>query len=281
MKLKNLFKGYLNDIIFPQSNCLVCSVPIANFANQPLMRLEDNCLDKQIIKRIYGMSNLCSSCKASFELPTEYHCDICHKPLTTSSQVSGKALVCTDCNGSQINHLTYNRSALLYNDFAKELISLYKYKGKESLLPIFINLLAITYDKYFLNETIDLITYVPIHNNRLEIRGFNQAEKLADGLHKYTNKPLFNTLIKVKDTKKQSKQHKWDRLSEIKGSFALDLTLTISDENTPQIEDKNVLIIDDIYTTGFTLNECASILKQAGVNKVFGLTLTRAFTNNT
>lgn len=273
MELKSLFKNYINDIIFPHNDCLICSSAITNFSNQSISSLEGSRSDRQTIKRIYGLANICSNCKKGFELPSENHCKVCHKPL---SNVNVKNEVCSDCESNQANFLDYNRSALLYNDFSKELISLYKYKGKESLLPLFTNLLAITYDKYFLNEKIDFITYVPIHSNRLEVRGFNQAERLADGLHKYVNKPLVNTLIKVKDTKKQSKQHKWDRLCEVKDSF----TLASIDGITTQPEEKNILIIDDIYTTGFTLNECASVLKQAGANKVFGLTLTRAFANN-
>lgn len=276
MELKRLFKSYFNEIIFPQSVCIICSGNVTNFSNQAILNLEDSYLDKQLKRRIYGMTNLCSSCKKGFELPSKKHCFVCHKPLISINEARGKVAVCSDCESDETNFLEYNRSALLYNDFAKELITLYKYKGKESLLPLFTNLLAVTYDQYYLNERIDLITYVPIHHNRLEIRGFNQAERLADGLHEYANKPLVNTLMKVKDTKKQSKQHKWERLNEIKSSFAPAQTAGI----ISQLEAKNVLIIDDIYTTGFTLKECALVLKQIGVNKVFGLTLTRAFTIN-
>jgi len=271
MELKRLFKSYFNDIIFPQNNCLVCSGAIANYSYGPSL-MEDSHIDKHMIRRIYGLTNLCTTCKKGLELPSKNHCKVCHKPLLTGSvEDSAKEAICSDCESGLNNFLAFNRSAIIYNDFAKELISLYKYKGKESILPIFITLLSITYDKYYLNEEIDFITYVPIHPNRLEVRGFNQAEMLAKGLHKYTNKPLINTLLKAKDTKKQSKQHKWERLSEIKGSF------TLANTNSQELEGKNILIIDDIYTTGFTLNECASILQQAGASRIFGLTLARAF----
>lgn len=275
MELKLLFKDYFNEIIFPQNTCLVCGSIAKSSVNSQIL-FGSSCEDKLIVRRINGLANLCPNCKKGLELPTSNHCYVCHKPLVDSSvKASVGTLICPDCQDHQTNFLTFNRSAILYNDFAKELISLYKYKGKESILPLFINLLAITYDHYYLNEKIDLITYVPIHQNRLEIRGFNQAEMLADGLHRYANKPIIETLLKDKDTKKQSKQHKWERLSEIKGSFVL------AEGVSQQLGGKNVLIIDDIYTTGFTMNECASVLKQAGVGKVFGLTLARAFVNNT
>lgn len=269
MELKRLFKDYFKEVIFPQNSCLVCG-SVAKLSIDSQIPYDSSLEDKLMVRRINGLANLCPNCKKGLELPSNNHCNVCHKPFN-SAETSLSTVICTDCNDHQTNFLTSNRSALLYNDFAKELISLYKYKGKESILPLFINLLAVAYDHYYLNERIDLITYVPIHRNRLEIRGFNQAEMLADGLHRYTNKPISETLLKIKDTKKQSKQHKWERLSEIKGSFVQ------ANGISQQINGKKVLIIDDIYTTGFTLNECASILKQAGVEKVFGLTLARAY----
>lgn len=255
MELKHLIKSYFNDIIFPQNNCLICSGAIPDYYNGT-----------------NRLTNICTNCKKGLELPSENHCKVCHKPLLNSNvEDRTKVTICTDCEDNLNNFLFMNRSSILYNDFAKELISLYKYKGKESILPVFISLLSITYDKYYSNEKIDIITYVPIHSNRLEVRGFNQAERLAVGLHKYTNKPLINTLLKAKDTKKQSKQHKWERLSEIKGSFIL------ANGVSQELTGKNVLIIDDIYTTGFTLNECAFVLKHAGASRILGLTLARAF----
>lgn len=265
MELKRQIKRYASEILFPQNNCIVCK---SSNAGSATIIAGQEPVGGQVIRRINGLTTICPTCKKEFELSLQGYCIRCHKPLDIRSSES---VLCTDCENNTNKYLSYNRSAILYNSFAKELVSLYKYKGRESLLPLLNNLLALTYDEYFKNESIDLITYVPIHSNRLEVRGFNQAEMLARGVHKYTSKPLFETLLRIKDTKKQSKQHKWDRLSEVQGSFALGIGIS------KELVNKNILIIDDIYTTGFTLNECAYILKQAGAQNIYGLTLARAF----
>ncbi|WP_339060502.1 ComF family protein [Tepidibacillus marianensis] len=163
-----------------------------------------------------------------------------------------------------------NRSAVLYNEMMKEYLALYKYRGKESLAIPFGQLIKVTYDQYFKETPLDLITYVPLHPSRLQERSFNQAEQLATQLSYYTGIPTIGTLKRIKETHKQSKSGKWERLSEMKDAFQVD------EKTKEYIQGKSILIIDDIYTTGATLNECAQELIDSGAGKVFRLTLARA-----
>lgn len=110
---------------------------------------------------------------------------------------------------------------------------------------------------------------IPIHQQRLLERGFNQAEEIALGLEKAGQLPLLNLLIKQTNTKHQAEsQNKQQRLEQLKDSF------TINEKNFQQLSQpclSSIILIDDVITTGATMNECAKILKQAGIKKVFGL----------
>ena len=107
------------------------------------------------------------------------------------------------------------------------------------------------------------ITSVPLHPKRKHQRGFNQATEIAQELSKITQTPFQKLLTRTKHSIPQAKiGDKNQRLIHLKNTFAL--TQKISNL-------KSVLIIDDVTTTGTTLNECALILKQAGVKKIYGL----------
>ncbi|WP_176717312.1 ComF family protein [Vulcanibacillus modesticaldus] len=193
----------------------------------------------------------------------------CHKPL--DGDFSNRSLAfCGDCQDNGNRELLYNRSAVLYNSFIKEKITLYKYRGKESLSLIFSYLMKLAYDSYYEGIRIDYLAYVPLHSDRLKERGFNQAKQLTENLHKLTGKRIFYGLERVKHTEKLSKRSKIERIQQVEESFRL------KGDSISQIKGKNILIIDDIYTTGSTISECARVLRVAGARNVYGLTLARA-----
>ncbi len=119
-------------------------------------------------------------------------------------------------------------------------------------------------------KNIDYISYVPMHKSKPKLRGFNQNFLLAKGLSKKLNIPLGkNILLKIKDTKSQSSLNKRDRLLNLKDAFEV--------SNKAEIKSKNILLIDDIFTTGSTVSECARCLKTAGANKVYVLTVASGY----
>ena len=114
----------------------------------------------------------------------------------------------------------------------------------------------------------DTIIPVPISNNRQKTRGYNQSLLITKEISKHTNLELVNNcLIKTKNIVEQSKLNKEDRIQNIQGVYEL--------KNKQLIKNKNVLLIDDIYTTGSTVNECSKILRQGNPRKIGILVLAK------
>lgn len=272
MNLTSLFKNYIQALLFPQETCLLCEKPVHDAHSSLMMThlFNHEKLEDRYLEHLYRLPYLCETCKAQLEIPRSPYCFHCHKPLLRIESVGHSKLVCGDCLDHQGEN-QINRSAVLYNDFMKEKMALYKYRGKESLAKIFSYFLKIAYDLYFDKIQIDLVTCVPLHPNRLKERGFNQSQQLAEKLSDFTGIPAHDILDRILDTSKQSKRRKKERLQQLKGSIQLKAN------QKPYVKDKNVLIIDDIYTTGATIQECKEILKLSGAKEVYSLTLCRAY----
>ncbi|MFN3784934.1 MAG: ComF family protein [Spirosomataceae bacterium] len=117
---------------------------------------------------------------------------------------------------------------------------------------------------------LDYLLPVPMHPKKLRKRGYNQAEIFANGLTKSLQiETITNILVKTRETVSQTKENKQERFENIKGSFE------IKDEKA--IVGKNIGIVDDVLTTGATLEEIAQMLKKAGVAKVFIITIATAY----
>lgn len=116
---------------------------------------------------------------------------------------------------------------------------------------------------------IDCIIPVPLHISRLRQRGFNQALILAHGISKAFSLPLsYDNMKRVRPTRPQVELSGEERIKNVAGAFAL---------NRPdEVKDRDVLLIDDVFTTGATMNECARVLKDAGASRVTVLTIARA-----
>lgn len=106
----------------------------------------------------------------------------------------------------------------------------------------------------------DIILVVPISKKREKERGYNQSELIAKEISKIISaKIVKNVLYKIKNTQPQSTLNKRQREQNAKGAYIA--------KNISQIENKKILIIDDIYTTGNTVNQCARMLTEKGINK--------------
>ncbi|MBU1092287.1 hypothetical protein KJ836_01260 [Patescibacteria group bacterium] len=115
-----------------------------------------------------------------------------------------------------------------------------------------------------------VVVPVPLHYSRYWHRGFNQAENLARVVAEQNHWPIASALVRVKPTLPQFGLNKMTRKHNLAGAFL------IRQGSKPLIVGKTVIIIDDIITTGATLNECAKILRQSGAKEVWGLVLARA-----
>ena len=135
----------------------------------------------------------------------------------------------------------------------------------------------------FLFSPDTLVTYVPMHSRKEKRRGFNHAELLANTLAKRTCPPSLRSgvsgrakstavclLEKTKETKPQVDLDKEERLYNMKGSFAISSgTLSVP------ITTLSVVLVDDVWTTGATMQECCKVLRKAGIQEVWGFTLAR------
>jgi len=138
-----------------------------------------------------------------------------------------------------------------------------------SLLKVFGNLLYSTFQTLPHECTVDCIVPIPLHIRRLRERGFNQALLLARTLSKRTRIPCRErTLRKIKDTPFQTVLKGRERRRNLKGAFHVD--------NKMDIKGNSILLVDDVYTTGTTVNECARTLLKEGADKVAIVTLARA-----
>jgi ComF family protein len=145
----------------------------------------------------------------------------------------------------------------------KDLLALYKYRGNESLELVMAAMLAFAYEQ--LQQELSrrgslsyfpVITSVPLARERLEERGFNQAEQMAVRVADWYGLTYIPMLTRLFHTEKQSLKNRRSRTTDMRGIFAL------ASEPAPKSEGATVLLIDDIYTTGSTINECARILRQ-------------------
>ena len=173
-------------------------------------------------------------------------------------------------NGEEIEDKYFNELMYIfkYEGQIRKLILDYKFNEKSYIYLTFVNFL-LKNKKIFENiKNYDTIIPVPISKKRLKTRGYNQSLLIARKIAQKTKLELVNNcLIKTKNIIEQSKLNKEDRMQNIQGVYEL--------KNKQLIENKNVLLIDDIYTTGSTVNECSKILRQGNPNKIGILVLAK------
>ncbi|MCH5350373.1 MAG: ComF family protein [Clostridiales bacterium] len=165
---------------------------------------------------------------------------------------------CGECRNEPI-YFDEARSAVDYTDSAQNVVWRMKYgDAKYMARPL---------AQYMIDTLIrtdwvfDCFTFVPSDKKRARRRGYNQAEMLANELSALTTKPCFDLLEKIKTTTNQARLTRQERLTNLVGAFKARFT-----------PPEHVVIVDDVMTTGATLNECAKTLKKSGAKIVYALT---------
>ena len=153
-----------------------------------------------------------------------------------------------------------------YEGIIRKTILDYKFNEKSYLYLTFVNFL-LKNDKLFEKlKSYDAIIPVPISSKRMKKRGYNQSLLIAKLIAKNTELELINNcLVKTKNITEQSKLNKKQRIENIKNAYDL--------KNKEKLENKKILLIDDIYTTGSTVNECSRMLKKGYPEKIGILTI--------
>jgi ComF family protein len=216
---------------------------------------------------------LCQTCRSSIALVKSPFCRICGLPFESKE---GGNHTCGTCIQTP-RHFDLVRSCGVYSDGLKDLIHCFKYRQIPQLAKPLGVLLAWGFLKYFQDRTIDMIIPVPLHPKRMRSRGFNQAylliqAALKEWLNKVHDRQLpdiaTRKLVRIRATQPQTGLGRDLRRKNIRNAFAV----------TPysSISNKSVLLVDDVYTTGATVDECARVLKKSGAGRVDVLSLARA-----
>jgi competence protein ComFC len=212
---------------------------------------------------------LCSSCQTCISWIREVKCDVC-----------GRNEDCSDCKKRKDTFFVLNRSAVKYSHDMRNWLARYKYRGDEKLLPLFIEMLRFPFESLALEvahtaqKKFDLITYIPVSSERLVERGFNQAKQFAEGLGELYNIPVISLLNRNYHTGKQSYKTREQRLDDLKGVFIFKKDEGFNDL-IQSVHRLNILLVDDVYTTGSTLNQCASVIREHTKAQIYGLTWAR------
>ena len=192
-------------------------------------------------------------CGICGELSDGYLCSSCYESLRL--QEKNRIDTYEDKNFSE--HFWIYK----YKNEIREKIIDYKFNDKSYLFRTFVeiilkNKLAVDYIKSF-----DLIIPVPIHKKRYKKRGYNQSELITKALCKQFKcvKHMNRLLIKVKNISPQSTLNKQERKKNVVDAYAIN---NIYIDQLEQFKGKRIVLVDDVFTTGSTLNECAGVLKQ-------------------
>ncbi|MBZ9578319.1 ComF family protein [Patescibacteria group bacterium] len=228
-------KKFLLDILFPRS-CFSCG---------------------------RGGSYLCEDCQSILEISQYQYC-LCKKPKRL---LEGEK--CPECQPKILSTLYF---ALSYqNPLIKELIQKFKYNPfiKELAKPL--ASLIITHFQLLNNKpnfSNFILIPIPLNEKRLRWRGFNQTTEISKELSKILEIPLvLNCLIKIKETLPQVKLSERERKENVKETFSC--------QNQNKIFEKRILLVDDIYTSGATMEEAARVLKKSGAKEIQGVVVAR------
>jgi competence protein ComFC len=204
------------------------------------------------------------------------HCVFCQKRFKKEHIVWSKNFICIckNCmaeidaqNTPRIFETTPHLSIIIpsttYTGIVKSAIHRYKFDNQKQYGNAFSYIIARNIIKYTDFYKYDAVVTVPISGKRLKERGFNQSEIFARTVANVYGIELHNEYLeKFIDTQRQSELNQYERLFNLKGAYAA----------SPEVKDKSIILVDDIYTTGNTMEECAAMLKFAGAKVVAGFT---------
>ncbi len=206
---------------------------------------------------------ICSGCRLKIKINLPPFCSSCGRHLEKKSLNKN---ICPVCLKKRL-HFDRAFSPCLYEGVTKELIHAFKYKGKDHLgVPLGKIMIEFIKEYELPIDYLDFIIPIPLHKTRLREREFNQAEILSRQIAIEFKKDLATGILcRHRLTKTQTGLAMDKRFANVKESFSI--------TNNSALKNKNVLIVDDVLTTGATSSEAAFCLKDAGVNIVFVLTL--------
>ena len=232
-KLRAIVSSLLSKILVSEHRCISCG------------------------RDVFDDSKFCTKCNLSITRTSDRRlCVRCHRPIY------GEGDYCMVCQDTSLNfEIAY--SVYTYSGTISKMIRNIKYANKMHMIRYFASQLGDTYANM---PTCDVVVSVPPSQDRLRYRYHDHTKLLAEEFSKITGVPYNPDVIqRTRETEPLEKKSPKDRREHLKGAFRIADRLAI--------KAKRVLILDDVYTTGATANECATILKKMGALEVYVLTI--------
>jgi len=223
--------------------------------------------------RIHGRDAeyFCASCWTQIQPVSHPLCKTCGRPFPDAGGDDHTCGVCLERPprfAAARAWACYPREELAEHPL-RQVVQKFKYGRKVSLGKPLGRLLARGAAEFITQWPIDVIMPVPLHPKRLRWRGFNQSLLLARQISRTYGTPTEPFMLRrVKETPPQTQLTEDERRKNMRGAFAL--------HGEKSLKDKTVLLVDDIYTSGATVNECSQTLRRGGAKEVYVLTLARA-----
>lgn len=199
---------------------------------------------------------ICPECEKKLKPIGQPRCYLCGKPVE-------KGEYCADC----LRHphiFDQGRGIFVYDDRMRKSVLRYKYSGCREYGEFYARAMYLYGNRDVRDWNPDLIVPVPVHRTKLRMRGFNQAAFLAEKLGDYTGIPVRQKLVlKIRKTKSQKKLSAVQRKKNLEEAFLVN----------EDVLGKRILVVDDVYTTGSTIDAMASCLKKKGASAVYFLTV--------
>jgi ComF family protein len=207
---------------------------------------------------------ICGACAESAPRIQAPFCDVCSRPF--DGEIRG-TFRCPNCVDRRF-HFTHAVAAYRSRGVVRHLIHRFKYERQYHLRHILGDWLvdSLASDR-ITRESFDAFVPVPLHPARQREREFNQAGVLARILADRTGHPVLDCLRRVRNTETQTHFDREERMENLRNAFEL--------RNTSSVHEKRLLLIDDVLTTGSTLDECARILRAAGSESVRAVVVAR------
>lgn len=272
----SLCKDCFEEMTFIKEECHKCGKPVINrinfdksddeednLADEDIKEIEDNCII------LTGNNESKDAVNLKIDDDEEYILEKFEEYREGYGKVEEKKIEYTRCKFCENKNFYFDRaiSCIEYCDKSKVLVLSLKYYGNTYMSRYIAQVMR---DKLeFEQLSADYIIPVPLHKKRMRIRGFNQAEKIASYLSECTNIPIIDCVKRNRNTKRLYALNKFQREKELKNAFEVK-------DGSEEIIGKKIILVDDIFTTGTTVNEISKKLKIYGVDEIIVLTfLTR------
>ena len=211
--------------------------------------------------RIPWESNTCTDCAAKLRFIKEPVCMCCGREISEE----GKEY-CSRCEEARMS-FERNFAVWQYDKRMKKSIAGFKYDGRKEYVDFYIRHMAGSYGKQLLKYGVTVLVPVPISRKRRRFRGFNQTELLADALAKELGITSAKLIKRVKSTPPLSGLSPTERMRTLRDAFCWDEKEALKQKELPH----TVALVDDIFTTGTTMEACTHVLTEKGISSVYGI----------